>query len=391
MERSSPTYFVPSVDLAARILQLLSRYRTTRSTLTEIANATGDSKTTCLRVVKTLQGHGLVRYDADTHRYSLGLTAVVIGARAEEALDYVSYVRPCLTEASDRTNLTAVLIQRVTDDRLMYVAKQESLSRARVNISVGNRFPITEVSYGKWLLAYASPDEREKVLAAGLRQVTPATLTDVSAYRDQLNQIRDEGVLISVEEYVPGVCAVSAPILKSPTDLLGVMAVLGLASSQTNYATEEIAAIVKEIAAQCSQTLQMADHLVLSCLILAGCMASGNVVNWARGSGRRQPAQRYEQFEVRARFNQGQKLISGVQVGESALTPGPRELRRHLVHRHAIAVDRARGVVQPPGVMSEELLNAAMEAFCYITVAREQGHIRQFLDEPQRVQVFTER
>ena len=258
MKHEPPTYFVPSVNLAARILQLLSRYRTARSTLTEVASATGDSKTTCLRVLKTLQSHGLVRYEDETHRYSLGISAVVIGARAEESLDYVSYVKPCLTEASDRTSLTAVLVQRASDDRLMYVAKQESASRARVNISVGNRFPITEVSYGKWLLAYVDPTEREKILATGLRQITPSTLTNVTAYREQLSQIRADGVLISFEEYVPGVCAISAPILKSPDDLLGVMAVLGLASSQTNDAIDEIAAIVKEIASRCSQTLQAA-------------------------------------------------------------------------------------------------------------------------------------
>jgi IclR family KDG regulon transcriptional repressor len=260
MKQEPPAYFIPSVDLAARVLQLLSRYRTARSSLTEVASATGDNKTTCLRVLKTLQIHGLVRYDDDTHQYSLGIGAVVIGARAEEGLDYVSYVKPCLKEASERTSLTAVLVQRVSDDRLMYVAKQESLSRARVNISVGNRFPITEVSYGKWLLAYIDPAEREKILASGLRQVTPATLTDVAAYREQLSQIRADGVLVSLEEYVPGVCAISAPILKGESDLLGVMAVLGLASSQTKDVTGDIAAIVKEIASRCSQTLQAAGH-----------------------------------------------------------------------------------------------------------------------------------
>jgi len=260
MKQEPPTYFVPSVDLAARILQLLSRYRTARSTLTEVANATGDSKTTCLRVLKTLQLHGLVRYDDETHRYSLGISAVVIGARAEESLDYVSYVRPCLTEASDRTSLTAVLVQRVSEDRLMYVAKQESLSRTRVNVSVGNRFPITDVSYGKWVLAYTGADEREKILAAGLRQVTPATKTDVAAYREELSQIRADGILISFEEYVPGISAISAPVFKGNDDLLGVIAVLGLASSQTNDTTAEVAEIVKEIAARCSQTLQ-ATHI----------------------------------------------------------------------------------------------------------------------------------
>ncbi|MQA84475.1 MAG: helix-turn-helix domain-containing protein [Streptosporangiales bacterium] len=248
-----PKYFSPAADLASRILELLSRYRTKEGTLTEISNALGASKATCLRVLKTLVWHRLVRYDERTRRYSLGIQSVVVGIRAEENIDYLLQLRPYLREAAEKTDMTAVLVQQVSYDRMMYVAKQESDSRARVTVSVGNRFPITGVSYGKWLLAYASAEEREAVLAEGLRQHTEATVTDLDDYRAQLKAIRDAGVLISREEYVPGICAVSCPVLDHEGRFLGVIAVLGFASACDDDMLASVVETMREIGQRYSQ------------------------------------------------------------------------------------------------------------------------------------------
>lgn len=250
-----PKYFTPAADLAARALKLLSRYQTKDGTLTDIAVMLGASKATCLRVLRTLEWHGLVRYDPGTRRYSLGIQAVVIGARAEESIDYLLHLRPFLREAADATGMTAVLVQQVSPDRMMYVAKQESDSRARVSVSVGNRFPITDTSYGKWLLAYAPPEVRDAVLAGGLRRRTSRTVTDLDEYRAQLKTIRDEGVLISREEYVPGICAVSGPVLDHGGALLGVLAVLGFASGYDEAALASVAETVRGITRRCSRGL----------------------------------------------------------------------------------------------------------------------------------------
>lgn len=240
-------YFAPSVDLAARILGMLSRYRTNTSTLTEISTALDASKATCLRVLRTLEAHELIAFDPDTRRYSLGIYAVILGSRAEEHIDYLSHLRPALQEASARTGMTAVLVQRVSADRMMYVARQESDSRARVNVSVGNRFPITDVSYGKWLLAYTSAEDRAEILARGLRRVTPRTVTDRETYLAQLDRIRAEGVLVSREEYVPGVCAVSCPVFDRRGGFLGVLAVLGLAAALDDGDLEAVAGVIRGI------------------------------------------------------------------------------------------------------------------------------------------------
>lgn len=221
----------PAVDLAARILKLLTRYRVSEAGLTLISSELGAPKASCLRVLRTLEGHGFLRLNADTKKYSLGPYAVVLGARAEENVDYLSAIRPILAEAAERTGCTAVLIQQVAANRMMYLAKHEPTSRTRVNISIGNRFPITDVSFGKWLLAYTSAEERETILADGLRQVTPNTMTDVNIYRAQLEEIREVGVLVSKEEYVLGVTAISCPIFDVHNKFLGVLAVLGMASA----------------------------------------------------------------------------------------------------------------------------------------------------------------
>lgn len=257
MKPAGVSYWSPAVDIASQVLGLLSRYRTQHQTLTEIATVLAQSKTTCLRVLKTLEAHRLVHYDERSRRYSLGIQALIIGARAEESLDYLTYLRPSLAELASRTDLTAVLIQQVTEDRMMYVAKSESSERTRVSISVGNRFPLTEVSYGRWVLAYGSADIREEILGQGLPQITATTVTDVAQIREILDTMRREHVLVSREEFIDGICAISSPVFRDD-ELIGVLAVLGVASTLAADAVNAVKDVVREIATAATRRLTTA-------------------------------------------------------------------------------------------------------------------------------------
>jgi IclR family KDG regulon transcriptional repressor len=244
-------YVAPAVDLASRILALLSRHRMADATLTMISTELGAPKASCLRVLRTLQAHDLLRYDPETRRYALGSFAVVLGSRAEEHIGYLSALRPLLREAARRTGCTAVLVQQAGPDRMMYIAKHEDPSRPHVTVSVGNRFPITDTSYGKWLLAYAPTDVRDRLLARGLRRVTPNTLVDTAKYRAQLSQIRADGVLVSREEYVRGVTAVSCPVFDADDEFLGVLAVLAAIPASDTESMRPIVAVMRHLAPAC--------------------------------------------------------------------------------------------------------------------------------------------
>jgi DNA-binding IclR family transcriptional regulator len=245
-------YHSPAADLAARVLKLLSRYRTRSSTLSEIATELRAAKTTCLRVLRTLTAHDLLEYDEQSRRYRLGQYAVVIGARAEEGLDALSRVRPLLTQAARRTGLTAAFVQRVVGDRMMYVAREECPGVAGVTVSVGNRFPVTSVSYGKWVLAFADDAERERLLAGGLPKITQATTTDRARYLEQVDALRSGELLESFGEYIPGVYAVSCAVVDANHELAGVLAVLGLLDGLDEQRRREVCRAMRPIAARCT-------------------------------------------------------------------------------------------------------------------------------------------
>lgn len=230
MADEPPTYFSPATDTAARILGMLSRYGTRASSLADIARALGASRTTCLRVLRTLESHGLVHHDEARRTYALGYMCAVLGSRAQENLDYLAHVRPLLVRAHTDTGLTAAFAQRISTHRMMYVAKESSRAATHVDVSVGHRYPITGASYGKWVVAFAEPAERAELLADGLPKVTVHTETDVDAYLRDVDGLVERGVLVSREEYVAGIVAVSCPVRAAGGELLGVLVVLGLSA-----------------------------------------------------------------------------------------------------------------------------------------------------------------
>jgi IclR family KDG regulon transcriptional repressor len=244
-------YRSPAADVTARTLKLLSRYRTRCLTLAEIAAELQVPKTSCLRVLRTLQAHGLLAYDEEGRRYCLGQYAVVIGSRAAEGLATLTRVRPLLAAAARRTGLTAAFVQRVADDRMMYVEKHEHPGTG-VTVSVGNRFPVTSVSYGKWVMAFAPDPERERLLAAGLPRITPATTTDRGQYLQQVDALRVGEVLESRAEYVRGIYAASCALVDERHELAGVLVVLGALADLDEERRRAVCTTMRDIAARCT-------------------------------------------------------------------------------------------------------------------------------------------
>ncbi|WP_160573822.1 IclR family transcriptional regulator [Actinomadura physcomitrii] len=244
----SQVYVAPAVDLASRVLKLLSGHRTSAATLSMISAELDAPKTSCLRVLRTLQAHDLVCYDPESRRYSLGSYAVVLGARAAENSAFLRALRPVIREAAIRTGWSSAVVQRSSDDlMMMYVAKCESPRLPRVPISIGSRFPIATTSYGKWLLAYSTESERERLLADRVPSMTVGTVLDPVIHQAQLERIREEGVLVSREEYVRGVTAVSCPILDVDQTLIGVLAVLAPIRRSDRDRIEPLVSVMRDI------------------------------------------------------------------------------------------------------------------------------------------------
>ncbi|MDN3954478.1 IclR family transcriptional regulator [Sporolactobacillus laevolacticus] len=208
--------FVPSVHSSLEILEWLSKEEHKYSTLTDLSNNLHISKSTCLRILKTLTAKGYLSYNPDSKNYSLGFSLIPLGIRSQEINDRIGRAIAYLPQVAEDTGITAVLVKRI-DQRLMYIGKQEPLQKIRLTVTVGETFPIHVGALGKCFLAYLDTATREALLSEYTTNGTLPTYTDHSLTRldqllEQIDQIRREGVAQSNGEYNIGINAVACPI-----------------------------------------------------------------------------------------------------------------------------------------------------------------------------------
>ncbi len=219
---------VPSVEFAIRILDFLSRFKNHKSTLTEISQSLSISKSTCLRILRVLQENRFVHYNEETRKYSLGAYLIILGARAADFSDRLAVSRPYLKELSEMTGLTSVLVEPAPQNRLMYIAKEEPESNVRINVTVGQYFPITGASFGKCFLAFMDDVHADRIIReVGIKQFTSRTITNVAEFKRNLKLVRELGYAYSFEEHTEGVSAVAAPVFDHNGKVVMVAACLG--------------------------------------------------------------------------------------------------------------------------------------------------------------------
>ncbi|WP_165859368.1 IclR family transcriptional regulator [Desulfofundulus salinus] len=240
---------VPAVETAIKILEYLSRYKHRLSTLSEISRDLSINKSTCYRILKVLNEYRFVSYDEDSKHYSLGSYLIVLGARAAEFIDYLKTARPHLKWLAEQTGQTSVLVEPISGNRLMYVAKEEPNRPVRVTVSIGQYFPITSASFGKCFLAFLDEKEAEEIIRkVGIKQFTNRTITNIEQFMEHLKQIRAKGYAESYEEHTPGICGVSAPIFDLYGNVNMVIACIGLAAQMNPEVMPFYAEKVKEAA-----------------------------------------------------------------------------------------------------------------------------------------------
>ncbi|QQK76448.1 IclR family transcriptional regulator [Salicibibacter cibarius] len=209
-EKGKRKYSVPAVEIAFRILTLLSRKKFSQSNLTEIANALELQPTTCYRVLQQLREHSVVHYNKRSKQYSLGPYLVVLGERAKENSLDITIILPYLEELSERTGLTSVLVNRIGKTRTTIVAKSEG-GDFGVNVSVGRHFSIVDGAYGKCLLAYME-EEASNELLQEVKEQRPLSDQEIDQLKADFPVIRDYGYATNFGESINGIFGVAAPI-----------------------------------------------------------------------------------------------------------------------------------------------------------------------------------
>lgn len=216
---------IKSLDRAMEVFEYLSETR--GKTLTGIADEMGQSPATVYRILVTLEGRGLVEFDAETQAWHIGPRAFVIGARFLRRTSLVERARPILRQLMEVTGETANLgIER--EGAVLFVSQVETHANIRAFFPPGTLSPMHSSGIGKALLAEMDEARLARLLKMRpLEAFTARTITDPQALRDDLAAVRRRGYSIDDEEKNPGMRCIAAPVFDATGEAVAGISVSG--------------------------------------------------------------------------------------------------------------------------------------------------------------------
>jgi DNA-binding IclR family transcriptional regulator len=149
----------------------------------------------------------------DSNRYRLGWRLVTLSEVLLATTELRQEARPVMEELAARYQET-IHLAVLDDTQAVYVDKLEGRQAVRVELtSLGARLFAHCSALGKVLLAYSPEEETKRILqTAGLPRFTENTITDMDELLQSLGKVRKQGYAYDMEEILPDLCCVGAPI-----------------------------------------------------------------------------------------------------------------------------------------------------------------------------------
>ena len=214
---------IQSIERAATVLRLLTGQP--RRGVAELASELKLPKGTVYGILRTLQTVGFVEQDLESGKYQLGPALLHIGSRYLEGNE----LRMRALQWSERlatdtgTNVSIGVPHESLVLVVHHVFRPDDTPGA---LAVGSLMPLHATALGKALLAHRR-DLTDIVVNSDLATYTSATVTNVGRLSEQLETIADRGWADDVEELLPRVASIAAPIASRQRTVVGAIAVSG--------------------------------------------------------------------------------------------------------------------------------------------------------------------
>ncbi|MBM3647187.1 MAG: IclR family transcriptional regulator [Alphaproteobacteria bacterium] len=178
----------------------------------ELARRLDLSPSIVQRLVSSLAARGYIEKSSETARYRLGHRAMILGASGERGVDYAVTARRELDRLARDYHLNG-FVSVLRGGRAIYLLAVQADGPVAIKVSLGSEMPLHSTAAGKVLLAALDDGEARKLLGhRKLPAITPCTITDPTILVSSLAKVRRQGFATVVEENIPGVLSVGAPI-----------------------------------------------------------------------------------------------------------------------------------------------------------------------------------
>lgn len=193
--------------------------------LSEIAKATGISRSAAQRFTYTLEALGYLQKHPVNKRYSLRVSTLALGYRYLLVNQNVERANPFLLELNQTCDET-VNYSEPDRHEMVYVGRFPTRRRTPVHMPLGRRLPMYCTSAGRAYLACLDPAQRKQLLAASDRVAyTQTTVTDLDQLLSLCDEAAESGYAYANGEYYAGDINVSAAVFDGTGTPVGVVSI----------------------------------------------------------------------------------------------------------------------------------------------------------------------
>ena len=195
-------------------------------------------KATTYRLLQTMTNQGMLSYNNESQKYSLGLRLVRLAHNAWKQASLGPIAAPHLDQLSRQVRETVHLAQ-IENGQVLFIDKRHTSERFETLAQAGRIVPAHCTGVGKVMLAYLSPERQEYVLQRQtFIKFTETTITNKQALLAELVHIRSDGVAYDREEHENGIISIASPILTSRKQVIGA---ISIATSTAKHSLKDLA------------------------------------------------------------------------------------------------------------------------------------------------------
>ena len=217
---------VQSLERAFAILEEVARNRDGIA-LAELSKRVGLHTSTTFHLVKTMVSLGYIRQMKDNKRYRVGRPLFALAASALDEIEMVSLATPVLEDLSRETGESSHFAVRLGDS-VVVIARTSGPGMFQILDRVGVVRPAYCTALGKVILAALPPDLLERILdRAEFKPLTPKTIVEPAALKQQLADIRRSGVALDDGEFDPEMRCVAVPVRDFTGHIVGAIGISG--------------------------------------------------------------------------------------------------------------------------------------------------------------------
>lgn len=245
---------VPAIDKCIAILELLAQSKEPLG-ISDISAKLNLNKSTVFNTVHTLVDLNVI----ESHRagkFVLGTRFYVLANIAGTRSALIQTAHPYLERINEKTRLSVFLGLR-SDCKAILIDKVDSTYGIKVSSEIGIQMPVLAGAGIKAMLSQLPDQEIDKILSrTELRKYTPHSIIDKMAYKEEIRNVREQGVAYDMEEYIEGMVAFAIPVKAYGTNVQAAIWAVGLAHQVPASAIPELTEFARGISSEINQRLQ---------------------------------------------------------------------------------------------------------------------------------------